>query len=205
MFNLAKTQTDSKSPPTPPPPEILGLKISNHVLHLRTTPPSHFFQAPNPPVNEHDAPTGSYFCYGTLTDPCMVREILELETEPKLRPARISGYECKLWGQYPALVEAPDSAVVGTVYNVETIEHGVKLAIYETNNYRASPCRIHYTDGKEPTNGFGYTFIFQGSKKDLSEGVFDLRIWLKRMGRLGGHNVPAGPAYSGSREKNPLS
>ncbi|KAJ5548267.1 hypothetical protein N7513_005501 [Penicillium frequentans] len=170
MFNLAKTQTNSNSSPTPPPPEILGLKISNHVLKLRTTPPSRFFQAPNPPVDVHDLPTGPYFCYGTLTDPCMS------------------------WGQYPALVEAPDSTVVGTVYNVETIEHGVKLAIYETNNYRASPCRIHYTDGKEPTDGFGYTFISQGNKEDLSEGVFDLRIWLKRMGRLGEHNVSAGPA-----------
>lgn len=121
----------------------------------------------------------------------MVREILGLETEPKLRPARISGYECKLWGQYPALVEAPDSVVEGAVYTVDTIEHGVEFAIYETNNYLAGPCRIHYTDGKEPTDDFGYTFIFQGNQKDLSEGVFDLRVWLTRMGRQKLSAVPA--------------
>lgn len=53
---------------------------------------------------------------GTLTDPSMVREILGLETEPELRPARLSGYKCKLWGQYPALLDAPDSVVGGAVY-----------------------------------------------------------------------------------------
>ena len=30
---------------------------------------------------------------------------------------------------------------------------------------------------------FGYTFMFKGDQKDLSEGTFYLRVWLKRMGR----------------------
>ncbi|OQE22743.1 hypothetical protein PENFLA_c012G10228 [Penicillium flavigenum] len=70
------------------------------------------------------------------------------------------------------------------VYYVKTVEHGERLAAYETKNYQARPCRIHYTDGKEPADEVGYTFKFEGSKKDLSDGIFDLRIWLKRMGRL---------------------
>ena len=129
------------------------------------------------------APTGLYFFYGTLTDPSMIREILELENEPELRPARVVGYKCKLWGQYPALLDARGSVVEGAVYHVETVEHGERLAAYETNNYKTHPCRISYTDGKEPSEGIGYTFKFRGDQKDLSEGTFDLRVWLKKMGR----------------------
>lgn len=47
-----------------------------------------------------------------------------LETEPELRPACLSGYEYKLWGQYPALSDAPGSVVEGAVYHVKTVEHG---------------------------------------------------------------------------------
>lgn len=63
------------------------------------------------------------------------------------------------------------------------MNHGERLAAYETNNYRADPCRIRYTDGKEPIEEFGYTFKFRGDQKELTEGVFDLRVWLKRMER----------------------
>ncbi|CDM38409.1 hypothetical protein DTO013E5_9724 [Penicillium roqueforti] len=188
MSNTAREEMNltSPPPPPPPPPEIPGSKISSYVLKLRTAPSDYFFQAPNPPqyVDLFDAPTGPYFFYGTLTDPSMVREILELETEPELRPARLSGYECKLWGQYPALLDAPDSVIEGAVYHVKTVEHGERLAAYETQNYQASPCRIRYTDGKEPADDVGYTFKFKGNRKDLSEGIFDLRVWLERMGRL---------------------
>ncbi|KAJ5930266.1 hypothetical protein N7466_005759 [Penicillium verhagenii] len=132
----------NRSPPPPPPPEILSSKISSYVSKLRTVPPDHFFQAPNPPqyVDLFDAPTGPYFFYGTLADPSMLREILGLETEPELRPAQLSGYECKLWGQYPALLDCPDTVVDGAVYDVKTVEHGKKLAAYETQNYQAGLC-----------------------------------------------------------------
>ena len=59
-----------------------------------------------------------------------------------------------------------------------------RLAAYETQNYQADPCRIRYTDGKEPADDIGYTFKFKGNPKELSEGSFDLRVWLERMGRL---------------------
>lgn len=39
---------------------------------------------------------------------------------------------------------------------------------------------------RSPRKGIGYTFMFKmfkGDQKDLSEGTFDLRVWLKRMGR----------------------
>jgi hypothetical protein len=62
------------------------------------------------------------------------------------------------------------------------VEEGERLATYETSNYRTEPCLMKYTDGKEPAEDLGYTFKFAGNPKDLSEGSFDLRVWLKMMG-----------------------
>ena len=76
-------------------------------------------------------------------------------SKPELRAARLSDYECKLWGQYPALLDAPGSMVEGAVYHVETVEHGERLAAYETKNYQTGPCRICYTGGKEPSDDVG--------------------------------------------------
>ena len=115
----------------------------------------------------------------------MVAEILNLGHEPSMRPAKIVGYSCKLWGQYPAVQDGPQGAVVtGAAYNVQTVSHGKKLADYETKNYQIKPCTIEYTDGLEPAEVMGYVFMFGGNKRDLSEGTFDLQTWLKRMGRL---------------------
>lgn len=113
----------------------------------------------------------------------MVSEILGLKEEPQLRPAYLLGYKCKLWGQYPALLDAPGSIVEGAVYHVQTEEDGEKLAAYETNNYHPESCLIRYTDEKEPSEDLGYTFKFVGDTRDLIQGQFDLRLWLKRMGR----------------------
>ncbi|KAB8225799.1 hypothetical protein BDV33DRAFT_230239 [Aspergillus novoparasiticus] len=171
-------------PPPPPPPENPRSKISPVVLKLRSTPPKHFYTPPKPTtVNQSTAPTGPYFFYGTLTDPSMVAEILNLDHEPTFRPAIIQGYECKMWGQYPALVDASDTIVEGAVYYVQTAEDGMKLATYETNSYRAESCIISYTDGREPAKDVGYTFKFVGNMNDLHEGRFELRAWLKLMGR----------------------
>lgn len=114
----------------------------------------------------------------------MLTDILSLEEEPTLRPAKIVGYERKLWGQYPAMQDGPQGAEVkGTVYHVQSVAHAKRLAEYETNNYRAKPCLIQYTDGGEPAKDFGRVFMFVGNPRDLEEGDFDLQTWLRRMGR----------------------
>lgn len=172
-------------PPPPPPPEDVRSKVSPFVQKLRTAPPDWYYKPPKtpPPVDFLAPPTGPYFFYGTLVDPSMIAEILGLDHEPELRPAYIVGYECKLWGQYPALLDAPDSIVEGAVYHVSTVEDGEKLAAYETRNYRIERCWINYLDKKEPSREIGSTFKFVGDRGDLSEGQFDLKVWLKRMGR----------------------
>ncbi|KAE8148878.1 hypothetical protein BDV25DRAFT_10397 [Aspergillus avenaceus] len=167
--------------PPPPPPPAPRSKISPSVLKLKSTLSDHFWQPPKP--STAPAPTGPYFVYGTLTNPTMISEILNLEQEPEFRPAMVSGYRCKMWGQYPALVGAPDAVVKGLVYNVVTREHAERLAEYETNSYRAESCLIMYTDGGEPREEMGYTFKFVGNPRDLSEGGFDITAWLMLIGR----------------------
>lgn len=110
----------------------------------------------------------------------MIAEILGLDEEPELRPAYITGYKCKLWGQYPALLDAKadvgadagadvniNAAVEGAVYDVKTVEDGEKLAAYETSSYQAGSCWIRYVDGEEPREEVGSVFKFVGSEKGL--------------------------------------
>jgi hypothetical protein len=173
------------APPPPPPPSDPHSKISPYVLKLRSAPPDYIYQPPIKPehTDPFAAPTGPYFFYGTLTDPLMISEILELPEVPKLRSAHIIGYECKMWGQYPALLDSPGSVVEGAAYHVRTTQDAKRLAAYETANYRAEDCLIRYTDGKEPSEDLGYTFKFVGDPCELTEGEFDLKVWLRRMGR----------------------
>lgn len=56
-----------------------------------------------------------------------------------------------------------------------------EAASYETDNYRADPFLIDYTDDKEPLDEFGFVFKFVGNVRDLSDGTFDLGTWLRRM------------------------
>lgn len=113
----------------------------------------------------------------------MIAAVLSLAKAPEPRPAYIEGYKIKGWGLYPAIVDAPGLIIEGFVYNIETVEDGQKLATYAGNNRHAEPCLIKYTDDQEPSEEPGYTFKFAGNPRDLSEGTFDLRVWLKRMGR----------------------
>ncbi|RAL15446.1 gamma-glutamylcyclotransferase family protein [Aspergillus homomorphus CBS 101889] len=184
---MANPNRDEMNPPPPPPPlpSNPSSKISPYVHKLRTAPPNAFYQTPKPApaVDLQAARSGSYFFYGTLTDPAMVAEILGLDEQPKLRPAYIMGYKCKMWGQYPAILDEPGSAVKGAVYHVRTTQDAEKLAAYETGSYRVESCRIRYTDGEEPADELGYVFEFVGHPSELNEGEFDLKVWLRRMGR----------------------
>ncbi|EER24810.1 hypothetical protein CPC735_001550 [Coccidioides posadasii C735 delta SOWgp] len=180
----------SSPPPAPPLPPARPQsdisKDSGFILKVRSAPPDWFYQAPNPPplINHHAAPTGLYFFYGTLQDPCMLTEILGLDAKLNLRPGYITGYSAKLWGQYPALIDGPPGNIIeGMVFDVQTVKQGARLAEYETQAYSVKPCFIKYTDGKEPATAYGNVFMFVGDERELSEGEFDLKLWLQRMGR----------------------
>lgn len=134
---MPNNQGDEKATSSPSPPETPSSKVSPFVLKLKSAPPGYFFQPKRPPLHTDPlaVPTGPYFFYGTLSDPAMLRDVLDLETEPRLRPATITGYECKLWGQYPALLDGPKKVIHGAVYHVEIEEYTERLASYETDNY----------------------------------------------------------------------
>ena len=68
-------------------------------------------------------------------DPSILSSVLGLDpaaaeqrkSDFDLRPAYIVGYECKLWGPYPALVDGPESgssSIDGAVFQVRTVEEG---------------------------------------------------------------------------------
>lgn len=109
-----------------------------------------------------------------------------------------------LWGQYPALVSSGSrsgsgsalesssgsgsnsgSVVEGAAYHVQSVQHAERLVEYETGSYRAEACVIRYADGEEPREERGFVFVFVGDRREISEGRFDLRVWLRRMGRGG--------------------
>lgn len=74
----------------------------------------------------------------------------------------------------------PGDTVTGAVYEVPTIEDAEKLAAYEGPSYTTVPCSIRYADGESPIQAEGYAFLFMGNMRDLSEGSFDLKLWLER-------------------------
>jgi len=115
---------------------------------------------------EESCPT-TYFFYGTLMNPAKLQSVLNLKEQPHLTPAKITGYRVKAWGPYPALVDGPADAVVhGVAYDVQGREGRVRLARYETENYRDIACLIQMEDGIEVT---GRVFFWNGDENDLRD------------------------------------
>lgn len=177
-------------PPVPPPLPEPSLskndKTSKFVLKVKAAPEGYFFQdsVTSSPPNISGAPTGPYFFYGTLMDKGMLRDILGLTHTPQLRPAKIIGYTCRSWGQYPALVDGEMGEVVeGMVYQVTSQKDAERLAEYETSNYKARPVLVDYTDGADPVQQSGWAFVFNGRLSELGKDKFDLATWLHRMER----------------------
>ncbi|KAM0346137.1 hypothetical protein ACHAPU_005908 [Fusarium lateritium] len=114
-----------------------------------------------------------YFFYGTLARPDMLKGVLSLSNEPELRQAKIVGYSLTSWGQYKALIDGkPGEEVLGCAYEVQSPEQEYKLA----------PCLIQFTDGKEPLQIVGRTFMYAGDAQALKDGRFDVKLWELQMG-----------------------
>ncbi|OTA95323.1 hypothetical protein M434DRAFT_393898 [Hypoxylon sp. CO27-5] len=124
-----------------------------------------------------------YFLYGTLTRPEMLKQVLDLDHKPIMRPAKIIGYSLTKWGDYNALIDGePGQEVTGMAYEVKSPEHEYNLAYYETNAYELAPCLIDFTDGKQPGQVIGSTFKYAGDAVALKESRFDRKLWEFRMG-----------------------
>ncbi|KAJ9302894.1 hypothetical protein DTO271G3_268 [Paecilomyces variotii] len=113
-----------------------------------------------------------YFFYGTLMDTSTLRDVLQLSSLPELRPAKIVGYNCKLWGRYPALLESGDE-VHGMAYWVQSMTELERLIGYEGDLYARKRCLIRFNDDKSQV--LGSTFVWCGDEALLKEGEFDLK------------------------------
>jgi hypothetical protein len=128
ILSMVPTPSDQSSAPPAPPPLPVPSRHEPHpsLSHFKIAEEESgfwkrfqyaegaFYEAsdPGPPVGPLALRTGPYFFYGTLMDPSMLMEILELKEKPTLRPAKIGHYSCKRWGQYPALINGPQGGIV---------------------------------------------------------------------------------------------
>ncbi|KAK5424087.1 hypothetical protein LTR83_007002 [Exophiala xenobiotica] len=105
-----------------------------------------------------------YFFYGTLADPDVLSQHLNLETAPSYIPAHVVGGQIRTWvGKYRALVDAPGTEVYGSAFLVESRDQEDALRIYETDKYEVVRCHITMQTGVV----CGLTFRFDGAESEL--------------------------------------
>lgn len=92
---------------------------------LRYTTEEQWEEIANEP--RHEFRKRYFFFYGSLMDPATLTRVLGLSSPPRLIPAFIKPYHCKMWGLYPALFNGPrGSKVEGVAFEVQSREQ-VKL------------------------------------------------------------------------------
>lgn len=83
-----------------------------------------------------------------------------------------------MWGPYPALVRDKDNAVIeGAASKVENEAQARCLQRYETSAYAPRSGRIHFENGAEQKDAAGWTFVWDRSFSELSEGQFDIQSY----------------------------
>lgn len=118
-----------------------------------------------------------YFLYGSLMDPRTLAKVLQTNGRLFIQPAKLDGYNCLLWGRYPALLEGqPGSIVHGVVYEVQSPEEEHRLQEYETDHYLRTDCWIELADSSG-RKVLGKTFKWAEDSKLLKEGTFVLKDW----------------------------
>jgi hypothetical protein len=84
-----------------------------------------------------------------------------------------------MWGQYPVLLDKPNSTVYGMAFEVNTLEEVKRLEAYETDHYRNVACNLYLRGhGDEYEDRMsGRRFVWMGKHEELREGQFDLKDW----------------------------
>ncbi|KAJ5514419.1 hypothetical protein N7463_003971 [Penicillium fimorum] len=123
------------------------------------------------------------FFYGILMDlDTLSKDLGSSKPPPIMRPARIIGYEIKLWGPYPALLYGkPLHLVDGMVCGHLSPTQLDRLAAYETDKYPLQACLINVLndDGSTEKTIEGVSFMWNGRQDELRRGTFDLKQWRK--------------------------
>ncbi|KAN0073374.1 hypothetical protein V8E54_008594 [Elaphomyces granulatus] len=158
-------------------------KPSPYEVMLRSAPPDYLTNLEGTTRELPPEYPVYYFFYGTLTAATNLKRIIDLQEEPRLRKAQLIGYALSKWGDYPALIDGKQGQLVsGYAYLVQCEEEAQKLAYYETNAYKVASCWVFFTDGDEPSEAPGKTFMYAGDAKALLEQRFDRKLWTLQMG-----------------------
>ncbi|CAG7959312.1 unnamed protein product [Penicillium nalgiovense] len=118
-------------------------------------------------------------------DPHMLSQALKLLKQPPVMGrARVTGFEIKLWGPYPAPLGKPLHSVEGVACEILSQMQLDRLAAYETDKYRLRPCLIDLLDSDDNIQKDieGVTFMWNGQQNELREGMFYLKQWKRRSG-----------------------
>ncbi|KAK8017389.1 hypothetical protein PG993_013715 [Apiospora rasikravindrae] len=166
---MDNTQKRSPTPPPLPPAprrRHMDERPSQYLANLEAAGEDAIQQiltAPHSPPPPPQYEPIHYFSYGTLTNPGVLANVLGIEQAPLLRPAKIIGYSLTNWGDYKALIDGkPGEEVVGAACEITSADHEHKLAYYETSAYFLAPCLMDFTDGQEPAQVSGNTFMYAG-------------------------------------------
>ncbi|KAJ5243153.1 uncharacterized protein N7469_001480 [Penicillium citrinum] len=175
----------SSPPPTPPSlPEEPSFKVSNFVLKMMSTP-DYFYKPENPPpgFDPYAAPTGPYLFYCTLSDPAMLRDVLELEAEPQ--PRLPSWATNAIFGANTQLSSMPHKRtfmVLSITLSRRRMTRG--LPVMKRTILRLTRVTFTMMMGIHPMDDYGYVFQFADNSGDLRDGTFDLETWLRNMQRI---------------------
>lgn len=116
-------------------------------------------------------------------DPETLSQVLRTsDSLPIMSRARVIGYDIKLWGPYPALIDGkPLQPVDGMVFEILSKTQLDRLLSYETEKYQLQPCLIDILnhDNSVESTVDGVTFMWNGEQDELQEGKFDLKQWKK--------------------------
>ncbi|KAH7036025.1 uncharacterized protein B0I36DRAFT_319551 [Microdochium trichocladiopsis] len=126
-----------------------------------------------------------YFFYGTLTQPEVLKDVLDLPPgeEPLYQPAVVVGYALAERTPYRALIDGDSGQLVtGLAYLVQKEEHEKMLAEYETDAYEVHECFIQLPDCKETPKVSGKTFLFAGDMSELKQDLLDGVTWERKSG-----------------------
>ncbi|CAG8260837.1 unnamed protein product [Penicillium salamii] len=139
------------------------------------------------PITSHETDCDEYpreeycFFYGTLQDLDRLSLVLGTANPPPMRRARVTGYEIKLWGPYPATADKKLSSVNGMVCGLLSPIQLDLLAAYETEEYKLRSCLIDILNDDDSVERTieGVIFTWAGQPEELREGTFDLKQWKK--------------------------
>lgn len=120
-----------------------------------------------------------YFFYGTLMDPASLQRVTGLQAAPRMRPAHVLGYNTKLWGPFPVLLDGrSDDVVRGVACEIEGSEPKFRLKEYEGKDFDEWKLDL-WLDKPDGTWEVapGVTFKWVGPSDELEEGTFSLSKW----------------------------